>query len=244
MSCDLINSALSQMGACVETTGGSRLPTHCVYPSFDAVHVFIAKVGDGFKVHDGGGAFREAWLHGRDDLLIKRLIDAECKRFRAERSDTSISVDVGSVDWVPSAILSVANASSLAAHAAVARVAATTEKAIVDEVEAVATDVFGASRVAREVEIRGKSGGKRRYDVVVRLTRDDLLLINGISPHHNSIASKFVTFSDSDVPREQKLAIHDRPLAVDDITLMQEVARVVPMVAVRAGPEKVLARAA
>jgi hypothetical protein len=159
MSCDLIYSALSRLGSCVETTEGSRLTTHCLYPSFDPVHAFVAKVGEGVKVHDGGGAFRSAWLHGRDDLLIKRVIDAECKRFHAKRLDEAIAVEVESHDWLASAIVSVANASSLAAHTAVARVVASVEKVIVDEVECLVTGMFGASNVAREVELTGQEWG-------------------------------------------------------------------------------------
>ena len=165
MSCDLIYSSLNRLAACVETTE-ARLATHCLYPSFDPVHVFVAKVGEGFKVHDGSGAFRAAWLHGRDDLLIKRAIDAECKRFHAKRVEEAIAIEIESEDWLPSAILSVANASSLAAHTAVARITAAAETVLVDEIHSVASALFGLSNVDKEVDLRGKSGGKRRYDVV------------------------------------------------------------------------------
>jgi hypothetical protein len=222
---------------------GSRLTTHCVYPSFDPVHVFVAKVGDGFKVHDGGGAYKSAWLHGRDDLLIKRTLDAECKRFHANRIETAIEVRVEGSDWLPSAILSVANASSFAAHAAVARIAASAEKAIVDEVEAVATRMFGASHVAREVDLRGINGGKRRFDILVRRSRDDVLLLNGVAPHHNSVSSKYVSFADTDVPRENKFAVHDRPLDTDDVALLTQVAVIVPLATLMNSSERVLSRA-
>ena len=94
----------------------------------------MAKLGEGFKVHDGSGAFRAAWLHGRDYLLIKRAIDAECKRFHAKRVEEAIAIEIESEDRLPSAILSVANASSLAAHTAVARITAAAETVLVDDI--------------------------------------------------------------------------------------------------------------
>jgi len=243
MSCDLIYSSLNRLAACVETTEGSRLATHCLYPSFDPVHVFVAKVGEGFKVHDGSGAFRAAWLHGRDDLLIKRAIDAECKRFHAKRVEEAIAIEIESEDWLPSAILSVANASSLAAHTAVARITAAAETVLVDEIHSVASALFGLSNVDKEVDLRGKSGGKRRYDVVIHRRREHLLLINGVLPHHNSISSKYVSFSDTDVPRENRLAVHDRELGAGDIALLQQVSHIVPMLRLRKSPQEVLANA-
>ena len=203
----------------------------------------MAKVGEGFKVHDGSGAFRAAWLHGRDDLLIKRAIDAECKRFHAKRVEEAIAIEIESEDWLPSAILSVANASSLAAHTAVARITAAAETVLVDEIHSVASALFGLSNVDKEVDLRGKSGGKRRYDVVIYRSREHLLLINGVLPHHNSISSKYVSFSDTDVPRENRLAVHDRELGAGDIALLQQVSHIVPMLRLRKSSQEVLANA-
>ena len=66
-----ILASLKRFAALADTDEGARLETHCLYPSFDPVHAFIAKVGDGYKVHDGAGAFRSAWDHGRDVGLIR-----------------------------------------------------------------------------------------------------------------------------------------------------------------------------
>jgi hypothetical protein len=120
--CGEIHAALSGLVVCEETTSGARLATHCLYPSFEAVRVFVAKFGDGYKVHDDGGAYREAWLHGRDDALISRIIKSEASRCRLAVSGASMVADVPSAEWLASAILTVSNASASAARKAVERI--------------------------------------------------------------------------------------------------------------------------
>jgi hypothetical protein len=76
----------------------------------------------------------------------------------------------------------------------------------------------------------------------VHRSREDVLLINSVSPHHNSVSAKYVSFSDTESPRENKVAVHDRPLVADDVALLQQVARIVPLITLRSGPQKVLSR--
>ena len=66
-------------------------------------------------VHDGGGAKASAWEHGRDDGLIKKTINREALRFRLKVEDDTFVADAISAEWLQSAILSVANASAIAA---------------------------------------------------------------------------------------------------------------------------------
>lgn len=117
MPCDEVRTALDAFGVCTETEEGSRVATHCVYPSFDPVHVFVVRYGDGFRVHDGGGALRAAWLHGREEANIRRMIAKQAVRFQVRVLDDAIVADAPSAEWLTSAILSVANASAWAAHA-------------------------------------------------------------------------------------------------------------------------------
>ena len=119
MSCAEIKEAMSHFADCVDTQDGFRFTTHCVYPSFDPVNVFVTKFGDGFHVHDGGGAVRSAWVHGRDDKSYQRIMESHAKRFGLTfENETYVSV-VHDKTWLPSAILAVANSSASAANAAV-----------------------------------------------------------------------------------------------------------------------------
>lgn len=129
MTCDNIRHALVAYGSCEETSEGARIPTHCLYPSFGVVHVYVAKFGDGYKVHDSGGAFRSAWEHGRDAPIITRFLHREAERYRLEVKDHVVIADVRGLEWLESGILAVANASASAANNAVAHFISAAEDA-------------------------------------------------------------------------------------------------------------------
>lgn len=238
MSCELIRESLNEFGACKETPSGSRILTHCVYPSFDPVHVFVAKVGDGFHVHDGEGAFKSAWLHGRDNAMITRLIRSEAERFRLTIVGNAIVANVMSADWLASAVIEVANASSMAAKTAVDKITVATEESLVDRIECILSESFGKDRFEKDVELRGASGGKRKFDFVLRENGDNAILINGVAPHHGSISSKYVSFADTDGDAAHKFAVFDRGLDGEDAALLGQVASVVPIASLRAGAER------
>lgn len=226
--CDEVHAAISGLVVCDETTSGARVATHCLYPSFDMVRVSVAKMGDGFKVHDDGGAFREAWLHGRDEPLIMRTLKQEAEKFRLKISDTSLVADVPSSDWLLSAILTVSNASSIAARRAVERITTAAEAALVDRISGVLLERFGKSHVKAGLDVRGASGGVRHFDFGVTSPDGVELLINGVLPHHGSVSSKYVAFADTDIERRRKLAVFDKSLETADIALLQQVADIVP----------------
>jgi hypothetical protein len=239
MTCEEIHAALAHFDRCDETSEGSRIATHCMYPSFTPVHVYVAKVGDGYKVHDGAGAYETAWLHGRDHRLIVGAIEDECAHFHLSLSGKTMVADVPSIDWLSSAILSVANATALAAHAAVVKIVAVEEEALVDKIGAVLNDKFSSHQIARDFDVRGKSGGTRHFDFAILLRENDIL-INGVSPHRASIASKYVSFADTDAELEYKLAIHDQTLATNDVALLQQVASIVPLTSLSEGVGRLL----
>ena len=102
MACDDVRAALSVFDSCVETEEGSRVATHCLDPSSQTVYVYVAKYGDGFRVHDGGGASRVSWVHGRDYPLIRRVITRQAARYSIAVSDTgdTLLADAKTADWL------------------------------------------------------------------------------------------------------------------------------------------------
>jgi len=243
MSCDDVRAALSEFDTCEETPDGARVTTHCLYPSFEPVRIFVAKVGEGFKVHDGGGAFMSAWSHGRDDALINRALQSECSRFHLSMDNERLVADVSSRDWLLSAILGVANASSLAANAAVARIVAVAEAALVDRIQKALVETVGADGFETGVDVTGKSGGRRHFDFAVKGKGDaQPILINGVSPHHGSISAKYVAFADAEGDQDHKLAVFDRHLETDDVALLQQVASILPIAALPQNTKRVMTR--
>src|ERR1035437_7626871 len=112
MLCDEIRASFPMSSSCEESESGAVVSTHCLYPSATPVRVFVAKVGDGFKVHDGGAAWREAWLHGRDEHVILSCLRKESSIYRLEMIDGALWANAKSADWLAAAILAVANGSA------------------------------------------------------------------------------------------------------------------------------------
>jgi hypothetical protein len=213
-ACDDIKAALSAFEVCTETDEGSRVTTHCLYPSFDPVNVFVVRFGDGFRVHDGGGAVRSAWTHGREDSLV--ITDAN--EAGIEISNQSFGrcpvADVPSIDWLASAILAVANASAAAAHAALDRFVTATETVLKDKILRSLKSTVPPSMIAVDYEVAGQSK-RHKFDFAVTEFDGSMLLLNAIAPHHISVSSKYVAFSDiihREGIRTDRWAVHDKEL--------------------------------
>jgi hypothetical protein len=229
MTCDAIRAAMAAFEDCEETLDGSRIATHCLYPSFESVHVYVVKVGDGYRVHDGCGAFHTAWDHGRDERGIEKALSAEAVRYHLSVDHNRlIAKDVPS-EWLRSAILAVANASASAAAVVVSRAAAAAEADLVTKIDEVLTKHVAPAHLARSYSIRGLSGGDRHFDFAIRREKDFEILINAVSSHHASYAAKYVSFSDVDYDLSSKLAVRDGPLKTDVQSLMMKVATIVPL---------------
>jgi hypothetical protein len=241
--CEDVRSALASFAACEETSDGARIPTHCLYPSFETAYVYVVRIGEQYRVHDGGEAFRSAWSHGRDENAIRRAISAEAARFHLSVSDNRLVSQEVSAEWIAAAILSVANASTCAANSVVARFVAAAEEALTEKINRALISIVPVERIAREFSVRGKSGGERRFDFAVRSGDEYGLLINAVSAHHTSVAAKFVAFADVEAPIESKFAVHDGRLETEDTALMQQVASIVPLVSLGAGVRRSLSYA-
>jgi len=242
MICKDVRAALYSYEACKETEDGARLTTHCLYPSFEPVEVFVARYGSGFRVHDAGGAVRAAWIHGRDDALITRMLNRYAGRFHVKIVGDSLVVEAIDAQWLTPAILAVANASAAVAAAAVEHIVAASENLLREKIFGVLRDVFPLPDIAKDYSIRGKSGKKHSFDFSVH-GNHQIFLIDAVTPHHISIAAKYVAFSDVVAPSgagAQKYAVHDRPLEPDDVSLLQQVADIVPFRALELGIRRVL----
>jgi hypothetical protein len=236
-----MREVLESLSGCVETDAGFRVETHCVYPSFSQVTVFIVKIGEGFLVHDGGEAIRESWLHGREDSIAASCLKREALRFNLQVNEDSL---VGSVEWIdrlPPLILAVANASASAAIAAVARTIAATEESLVERIGDALSLSFPKDYVYKEYIAVGKSGKEHSFDYGLFDGRDRLVLMSAVAPHHSSISSKYVAFSDTEAVAH-KFAVIDRRLPQDDVSLMQQVAEIVPLRALVEGSRRALVR--
>ncbi len=229
-ACDEVLAALAEFNLCVETPDGSRVTTHCVYPSFDPVQIFVTRFGDGFQVHDGAGAHRACWDHGKQDRLVKKAIHRWASRYKLSvGTDSAMICTVNSADWLSSAIIAVANASAGAANEVIEHIAVAIEANLKDRIVQV-LELSRPQQIAKDYEHRGRSGKIHTFDFFVRTHDKYAVVMDAVSPHHVSISAKYVAFAD--LPNEiglEKFAVHDRELERDDSALLQQVVSLIPI---------------
>lgn len=242
MICEDVRAALGAGEICEESDAGARVVTHCLYPSFTPVSIFVTKLGDGYRITDGGGALRNAWVHGREEKMLERILAREASRFHLKVSNGALVADAPSIDWLRAAVLAVANASASAAHAAIGKAAAATERALKDRIYLALSHVAPERAIGTDVQVIGASGDIRSFDYGVRIEGDGELLVSAVAPHHSSIYAKYVAFADTkELPQStSRFAVYDRPLNEGDVSLMLQVAELVPLQALDTKARRVL----
>jgi hypothetical protein len=243
MDCNELKEHLSQLFTCVRSEDGLRVATMCLYPSFDQVHIHVVKVQEGFFVHDGGGAYRSAWDHGRNDDLIRKVINREASKLSLLVDNFTLGAKVKSVEWLPSAMMAVANASAFSAKSAVERVVAAMEEELSAKIFVALKRIVAEPQIQREFVVIGQSGKEHRFDFAVKKSNGRFLLLDAISPHHSSIAHKYVSFADMKAVTDDgsdRFAVYERPLSADDASLIVQVAQLVPLSAVTEGTRRAL----
>ena len=231
MSCKHIKKALEILPGCVKTESGSRFTTHCLYPSFESVCVYVVRFGDGFNVHDDGGAVRSVWDHTGEMSIVKQTITHQAALYGLKAIENKIVAGVPSADWLFAGIVSVANASAAAAYEAIGSEHAATvrENDLKEKIYSVLTETVPATKIAKDYPLTGNSGKRHRFDFAVQRPSDGWLLMDAISPHHMSVATKFLAFSDVQSIDCQSASKID-PLSACNIDPLSGTAEVVPVV--------------
>lgn len=223
MNCADLDSLLTRNPSCLEVDGGARFTTHCLYPSSDPVHVFVGRRSNGFRVTDGGGAWRSAQGVGR---ASENMFDRACKRHSVEMKGGILIADPPSPDWLYPAILAVANASAMAARFAL-EASDRAEKSLNAAIYETLVRHVAKHRIARNYEYRGRSGHSWPIDFAVM--RDQTMLIKSVAQNGNSINSSYAAFGDiGDQPELSKLSVFEGELKQDSAALLRQVAVLVP----------------
>jgi len=243
MKCKELSAHLETLYGCTESPDGCQIETTCTFPSFERVRVYISKAGDSFRVHDNGSAFASAWDHGRNDKIIRKALAKEAARFHLKLDNEIFVAENVSADWLPSAILAVANAASKSAYSAVDHIIAATEADLVARIYASLRHVVPTDQITREYELHGNSGKMHHFDFGIGKFESRLLLIDAVSPHHSSIAHKYTAFSDVKAALGSSMigfAVYERALHPEDAALMGQVADLVPIGVVSEGTKRAL----
>ncbi|MCK0095472.1 hypothetical protein MWU60_07805 [Yoonia sp. F2084L] len=232
MKCDLIIKALHLADECQETSRGSKVRTHCLYPSFEAVFVYVQSHPHGFMVTDAGDALNRAWLHGRDESFGKRHLKQSARHFGCEFKHGQLSILAPSDEWLAQAIAAVANAAAEGVNASIRHTGQSNERKLISRVYDVVKGSPYGFDATLDYSAVGKSGKTHHYDMLLSHNNDQIL-INVVVPHANSIAAKYLALSDAtDVRSRLKYAVYDKELTREDKVLLSNVADVLPYKAI------------
>jgi hypothetical protein len=241
MNCESLLAIFNDEAACKKTDYGMRFVTHCLYPSFDPVSVYVSKLGSGYRVTDGGGAVRSAMVHGRDQHVMANAFGKACKRHSVVDREGMLIAEPKTDEWLYPAILAVANASAMAAGHAVEAIAEAVENDLKLQIGEILKQAVPESNVTKQYEYRGSSGNVWKMDYAV--IRDSVLLIKSITPNRNSVNSNFSAFSDiGDEPNVSRYSVYKSPLKQTDTALIRRVAQLVPLASVEAGAQRVFSQ--
>lgn len=229
MRCSDIASAMERLSQCREDRSGVRVSTTCLYPSFEVVWVFVSRVGDDtFIVHDFGEAYAIAISHGRQPTTTTSFLVQEASRYGLTLTDNRLSLKVDSLDWLPSAVLSIANAASNACNRAVGKEVQVRESDLRAQIYDRLRIVLPEAEIIQPYRARGSSG--RRYEVdVAAMQRGRIQLFGGVSPHPVSINSKYAAFADIGRSDSTNWSVHAQSLSDEDSALLGTVSAVVPL---------------
>lgn len=241
MNCEHLMALLNDNSACEPTSMGTKFVTHCLYPSFDPVAVYIESLREGFRVSDGGGAARSASMHGRDPSILASAFQKAAKAHSVETAEGLIFAKPPSAEWLYSGILAVANASAMAATTAADAFVAADENALKSRIFENLKAAVSEKNIARHYEYRGNSGNLWKLDFAV--IRERILLVKGVTPHRHSVNANYAAFSDiGDLPILARFSVFDRRLKSEDQSLVGRVASLVPLGSVIAGAQRELGR--
>lgn len=233
----LTNAESPLTGVGSPTDRGHRLVTQCLYPSFDRVCVFVHRSGPDFVVSDGGGAARVSWVHGRDSRALHTALNRQAAIHHLRVKEDALISEEMPFEWLRSGILSVANASAAAARQAVEIPQISQEKELLETIRRALQSMTAIRDISDDMELTGKSGKKHKFDFGVKDKSGSFTLIDTVTPHHVSVAAKYVAFSDTSSLNgaiRGRFIVHDKPLERADTALLSQFADIVPSAAVSA----------
>lgn len=240
MDCEELQKAMARLGVCEVTDFGTKLVTHCLYPSFDVVAVYVSRWGDGYRVSDGGGAVHSVLAHGRDDAAVKSAFKKACLSHSLIVKKGVIESEVSGEEWVPSAVLAVANASATVASIAVQTIKETAEKNLGSLIYNELVKATLPKFIASNYEYKGVSGKTWHIDYAVLGKK--ALLVKAVTSHHNSISSNYTTYGDIAAANgASRFSVYETNLEQEDSALLRQVADLVPLTSLEAGVRREVA---
>lgn len=228
MDCETLAQILAARQTCIRSEYGTRIETQCLYPSATQVAVHVSEWKDGFRVSDAGGAADCASFHGRDDYAISVGLKQASARFSLAVEGDHLFAFVPAKEWLPAAIMAVANGAAHAATVAVETVVKAHEQSLKNKIQKVLESSVPERLIARGFDYIGKSGKHWVVDYAITVPNKPVL-IKAVTPHHNSVASTYTTFGDVGRDENLRFAVFKRRPQDEDAALLRQVSDLVPL---------------
>lgn len=226
---EAVKIALEEYQEVKITDKGLRVPTHCLYPSFEQVFVFCVKHGEEIIVHDGNGAARSAWIHGASEKNISHALRTKANQYGMEVSERQIRTRINGMDWLWAGVVSVANTSAQAAYASLGKIRKIREEQVIKKAREILLGNPELKRPTQMLDVKmgynfiGSSGKMHRCEMLIK-TGNKKILVSAVTPHPNSVAAKYLEFSDMEDPDVSKRLIYDPSLSPEDKNILGRVA--------------------
>lgn len=163
------------------------------YPSGTAVTVKVEKVAGGFRVSDGGFAYREIEQMGAEHYFGKNAT-----KFAEEIgavADKRSLIATAAEDHLAATIADIAATTARLAHKITASAGSRGEAEIADHLLERLNAVFGSARVEPRVTIVGASNHAWEVDAIVQLDARQAVF-QAVANHHASVYSTAAMFHD------------------------------------------------
>jgi hypothetical protein len=191
---DRLDRAVSRLMAIRVDGDHARIAVPVLYPSGSGCSVEIMINGSQCFVSDGALGHLEAEMQGADEFYAHSAKRAS-EHFGVGFDGLSMFTQWASLEKLETAVAAVANASVQAATSAIFRAAEEKNKQKNQEVFERVREIFGAPIVDRVVEIAGRDAPWEAHNVVTFPNRHRAVF-EFVSESQNSIANKFMMFSD------------------------------------------------
>lgn len=190
---DAIASAVGRLVSARTVGEAMVVDVPVAYPSGARAAVHVSLSGDKCFVSDCAIGMREAEMAGASDYFDHAARDAAVW-FGVGYDGASVFAASAPLDRLEGAIVAVSNASTMAVGRALLRSAESKERHAGNEVFERVSEIFGPANVAKRSEIAGRETVWDAHNVVSLGGRR--AVFEFVGEHGNSIASKFLMFSD------------------------------------------------
>lgn len=189
-----LSKAISRLMNLTPDGDRSRISVPILYPSGSSAAIEVMFNNGKCFVSDLALGQMEAEMHGADSFYDGSARKA-AERFGVRYDGISIFAMWASIDNIEGAIASVANASVAAAVAAIHKAVEEKEKRKNTELFERVSKLFGRDAVSKEEDLIGRDAVWEAHNVV-SLPTGKKVVFEFISENQNSIASKYMMFSD------------------------------------------------